>query len=320
MKKKTIIAIIIASVFTVVGGVMFCTAMVKNAWDFTMLSLQKYETNTYSVDEDFKNICIDTDIDIINFEKSNSNECKIVCYETDKTKHFAEVNEETLNIGINDERKWYDYIGIMTGNPKITVYLPESEYSALNIKSTTGIVEIPEDFAFGNIDVDVSTGTVKCLAPIAENIKIRTTTGKITVSNTVVNSIDLDVTTGDILLSNIECSENVKINTTTGDSFFENIDCKNIEAIGTTGDIFLKNVLAKENFYIETDTGDIDINESDACDIHIKTDTGDVNGSLLTDKVFIVETDTGDIDVPKTTSGGKCEIKTDTGDIEICIK
>ncbi len=54
-------------------------------------------------------------------------------------------------------------------------------------------------------------------------------------------------------------------------------------------------------------------------ELFIKTSTGDVEGSLLADKVFIVNTDTGEVDVPKTTSGGKCEIKTDTGDVEINI-
>ena len=45
-----------------------------------------------------------------------------------------------------------------------------------------------------------------------------------------------------------------------------------------------------------------------------------VGGTLLSDKVFITDTTTGDVDVPKTTTGGKCEITTTTGDIEIDIE
>ena len=56
-----------------------------------------------------------------------------------------------------------------------------------------------------------------------------------------------------------------------------------------------------------------------AAEILIKTDTGDVKGSLLSEKVFVVQTDTGSIDVPKTVSGGRCEITTDTGDIKISL-
>ena len=49
----------------------------------------------------------------------------------------------------------------------------------------------------------------------------------------------------------------------------------------------------------------------------MKTDTGKVVGSLLSEKVFIAETSTGKVSVPKTTTGGKCEITTSTGDIKI---
>ena len=52
----------------------------------------------------------------------------------------------------------------------------------------------------------------------------------------------------------------------------------------------------------------------------IETDTGDVDGTLLSDKLFLTETSTGDIRVPNTADGGICDIKTDTGDIKIAIK
>ena len=47
---------------------------------------------------------------------------------------------------------------------------------------------------------------------------------------------------------------------------------------------------------------------------------GDIEGTLLTDKIFMAESDIGEVDVPKTTSGGRCEINTNTGDIDIEIK
>ena len=52
----------------------------------------------------------------------------------------------------------------------------------------------------------------------------------------------------------------------------------------------------------------------------VNTSTGDVNGTLLSEKIFITDTSTGRVSVPKTTSGGKCEITTSTGDINIGIK
>ena len=98
------------------------------------------------------------------------------------------------------------------------------------------------------------------------------------------------------------------------------IECKNVISSGNTGDISLKNVNAAEKISIERSTGDVRFDGCDAAEIFVKTDTGDVAGTLLSDKVFIVETDTGSVDVPKTVTGGQCEITTSTGDINISIK
>ena len=96
--------------------------------------------------------------------------------------------------------------------------------------------------------------------------------------------------------------------------------CKNVVSNGNTGAISLKNVIAAEKFSIERSTGDVKFDGCDAAEIFVKTDTGDVTGSLLSNKIFVVEADTGSVDVPKTATGGKCEITTDTGDINISIK
>jgi len=51
----------------------------------------------------------------------------------------------------------------------------------------------------------------------------------------------------------------------------------------------------------------------------METDTGDIRGSLLSSKVFLADSGTGKVDVPKTVTGGKCQVHTDTGDIKITI-
>ena len=99
-----------------------------------------------------------------------------------------------------------------------------------------------------------------------------------------------------------------------------NVTCENLTSNGNTGDLDLMNVIANGKFSLERSTGDIKFDKCDASEIFIKTDTGDLTGSLLSEKVFIVSTDTGNIDVPKTVSGGRCEITTDTGDVKLSVK
>ena len=320
MRTRTKVWLIIATSFVLVGGIIFVGVMSMLEWDFTKLSTGKYETNDHEIAENFKSISIITNTADIVLLPSENSKTSVSCYEQRNVKHLVAVNDGALVIEVVDTRKWYEHIGINFGTPKITVYIPQGEYGKLSIKSSTGDVEIPKEFKFENIDISESTGNVTNYASASEDIIIKTSTGNIHVENVSANTIDLSVSTGEVTVSDVTCEGDVKINVSTGKTNLTNIRCKNLVSTGNTGAISLKNVIAAEKFSIERSTGDVKFDGCDAAEISIETDTGDVRGCLLTDKIFIVQTDTGDVDVPKTVTGGKCEITTSTGDINISIK
>ena len=319
MKKGVKIWLIVAAALVGAGLLLFVSVMAVNRWDFTKLGTGKYETNTYELHEEFSNISIKTDTADIVFAPSEDGVCRVICYEEEKAKHFAIVQDETLSIQVHNTKKWYDHIVISSGSPKITVYLPQNDYVAIKIEESTGKVNIPKDFQFESIDISTSTGAVTNYASATNTVKIKTTTGIIRVENVSVGALDLSVSTGDVTVSGVTCGGEIKIGVSTGKTKLTDVSCKSVTSNGSTGDILLKNVIASERVSIERDTGDVRFEGSDAAEIFVKTDTGDVSGSLLTDKVFITETDTGHIRVPSSVSGGRCEITTDTGDIEISI-
>ena len=297
---RTKVWLIIAVSFVLLGGILFAGVMSTLGWDFTKLSTEKFETNTYEISEMFDAISMDTDTADIVFAASDDGICKVVCYEQENAKHSAVVENSTLTIRVADKREWYEYIGIHFSTPKITVYLPKTEYTKLLIHGDTSDVEISNDFMFKSVDISLSTGDI-CI----ENVS--------------AGALDLSVSTGKITASHVTCDGDVKIDVSTGKTDMTDVRCKNLISSGDTGDISLKNVIATEKFSIERSTGDVKLEKSDAAEIYIETDTGDVTGTLLAEKVFIAETDTGRVDVPKTTTGGKCEIETDTGNIKITI-
>lgn len=301
MSKKTKIWLIIAASLVLVGGIIFTGVMTVLKWDFLKLSTSKYETNNYEIDENYKNISIVTDTADIVFSPSENLKTSVVCYEQKNIKHSVAVKDGTLVIEIVDTRKWYEHIGINFGTPKITVHIPQGEYGALSVKSSTGDVETPKNFKFESIDISASTGDIR-------------------VENISAGSLDLSVSTGKVIASDITSDGDVKVKVSTGHTKLTDIKCKNIISNGSTGDISLKNVIVKETFSIERSTGKVKFKACDANEIFVKTDTGDVKGSLLSQKVFITQTDTGYVDVPKTVNGGKCEIITDTGDVKIDIQ
>ena len=320
MRTRTKVWFIIATSFVLIGCIVFGGVMTMLKWDFTKLSTGKYETSNYEIAEIFNKISIVTDTADILLVPSENQKTSVVCHELKNARHSVTVQNGKLVIEIVDARKWYEYIAINFGTPKITVYIPQGEYGALFVKSSTGNVEIPKEFKFENIDISESTGNVTNYASASENIIIKTSTGNIRVENLSANTLDLSASTGEVTVSNVTCEGDVKINVSTGKTNLTNIECKNIVSSGNTGAISLRNVIAAEKFSIERSTGDVKFDGCDAAEIFVETDTGDVRGSLLSDKIFVVQTDTGSVDVPKTISGGKCEITTDTGDINISIK
>lgn len=321
MKKSTKILLITASAFVLAGLMVFAVAMSMVNWDFDRLNNLKYETNTYVIKEKFDHIHIESKTDDIIFRLSDDGTCKVVCYEQEKMKHLAEVNEKTLEISVNDTREWYEHIGLFSfDSAQTTVYLPKKSYNSLSINTSTGDIEMPGDFIFNSISITGSTGDVNCNASSNELTKIDLSTGNMTINGASSGKMQLCATTGDIRVESILCKGDLSVDVSTGKVLLSDVKCNSFNSGGSTGDIDLKNLIASQTFSLERSTGDIILDGCNAEELFIKTDTGDVTGTLLSDKVFITDTSTGNISVPKTITGGKCEITTSTGDIRISIK
>jgi len=299
MGKTTKVWLVIAASLVLIG-ILFIGVMRHLEWDFSKLSTSEYETNHYEISQSVHNISIETDTADVTFAISNNGKCRVECYEEIKAKHSVSVENSTLNIKLINKKAWYDYIGIHFSSPKIKIYLPKTQYSALSLRGSTGKVELPNSFQFASVEILLSTGNVNVSASATGSMKIKTSTGNIRVQNVSADNLDLRVSTGK--------------------TFLDNVTCNRLVSEGDTGDITLNNVVVTEKMKIERSTGDVKFTNSDAAEIYVETDTGDITGSLLSDKVFIVETDTGRVNVPKSTTGGRCEIETDTGDIEITVK
>lgn len=320
MKNGTIFWLVLAVVLIIIGLILFTVIMQGFRWDFTKLSTQSFETNTYEITEAFTGITINTTTADIVFILSDNEKCQVECFEEETAKHTVAVQDDTLVIQVTEHKAWHDYIGIHLHTPRITVTLPRSEFASLCVKGSTGRVTLPKDFRFEAVDISLRTGSVDDAASTSGTTRIHTTTGSIHVKNTSAGALELSASTGKITVSDVTCAADVSIRVSTGKTELTNLTCRNLTAGGSTGDILLAQVIAAEKLSIERSTGDVRFDGADAGEIFVETDTGKVTGSLLTDKVFITSTDTGKVSVPETVAGGKCEIRTDTGNIQISVK
>ena len=279
MKKTTKVWLTVAVCLAVTGNVVFLAVMASCGWDFTKLSTISYQTTSCDIDESFDRIAVNIDIAHLRLLPSSDGQCRVTCYQEINRPHTVTVADNTLCIEAT-QIPWWQQIGISFDSPKITVYLPQRDYQSLTVSQSTG-------------DIDLQKLTAKTL--------------------------DLTTSTGHITVTDVTCAGDANLQVTTGKTTLTNLTCRNLITKGSTGDLICRDTLAACSFGAQRSTGNVTLTRCDGQTLSIRTDTGNVSGSLLTDKVFLARSDTGRINLPKTLTGGKCEINTDTGNIEITI-
>ena len=242
--KKTIIWI----------AITFCLLLVASVVLYSLSITVKLETNEYEIKETFENIKIITDTADIDFVLSENLNTLIICEEHKNIKHSVNVKENTLLVEVNDNRKWYEHIGISTS--KITIYLSKHEYDEFITESDTGNIHIK------NIN--------------ANKLDLSTSTGNLKIVNTKCKNLFSESDTGNILLENVIASEKFKIETDTGNVKFKDSDASDIFVKTDTGNV-TGNLLTDKVIFAESDTGNIDVPKvitDEKCEII--TDTGDI--------------------------------------------
>lgn len=305
-------AVRIGNVYEKGGSVM---KVVK--WNLKKLLKGKYERIEHIVREKFSKIYVEADRTELKFALANDGKCRVECYEGCKTKSSVMVEDDTLVIKILNKKVWYNYIGIYIGLPQITIYLPETEYYALNIKEDYGNVEMSKDFKFESVDISLNIGNVSFEASTSALMKIKVGAGEIDIKN--ISAVEMEVSTikGEINVCDVICEGDIHIDVTTGKGDLQNVKCKILTLSRTTGSIKMNNVLATERVLIKDNTGDGGSDDSDENVISIETATGIVKGITPTDEVFL--TDNDGANVPESVNSENGEICMGTGNVKMDI-
>ena len=285
MKTAKKVWIIVAVCLIVSGTIIGALSLAKVNYDFVNLSTENFISNEHNITEDFSNIKIDVKTSDIDFVRSQTDECMVVSIDTEKVKHNVSVENDTLLIVVEDNREWYDYIGIFHGENSLTINLPKDYYDSLDIEADTSDIIISKNLSFGTATIKTDTGDVEFVASVSEKLDIKTDTGEIEI----------------------------------GDADILGNDYKYINLKSSTGDIKLWHIVAREKITVQNSTGDVWFGMVNASYVSVKTSTGDVQGNLDTAPKFITKTSTGDVNVPKAQTDDIFEITTSTGDINFKV-
>lgn len=318
MNKKTIT--IIAAAVTVLGLIIAGIALALSDFDFT------FKKSSDSADS--KKIYTKEQIDSFHSIEIDSGECEIEfvpCAGDDRQVEVIDadckvkVEQGVLKITQNEEKnKWYEYIWNFN-DKKITISMPESKYESIDIKVSSGDVEMPDNFTFEQGNLTASSGDIKFGASVTGALNVITSSGDIELDSVSAESFNLNAPSGEIKMRSAETAGEMVIGTSSGDVELRSVNCGRLEIETTSGEQKLKNVVAKGELWASSTSGDISADRCDGEDVIFETTSGDVKGKLLSEKKFSTETSSGDVDIPQSGSGncGSCTVTTTSGDIEI---
>lgn len=358
MKKAKKITIIVALSMIVVGIICSVGSLALVQFDATKLNTMEWETKTYVVEDSFTNISIQGNEAAVSLVPATDGNCKVVCTENEVIYDKVAVVNNTLTIERVDESEWYHNIGVHFGKIEVTVYLPEKEYEALFIDNSSGRIDVPGDFTFAEAEVMNSSGKINFMADVngalkventsggiyvgdnsVESLSVKGTSGSIEVMNVVaVGDVEVNGSSGGIDVSKVECANlsvanssgslrlseivatgDVNVEGTSGGVHLEDVECANLTGSNSSGKINCTDVIASGNINLENSSGGIALEACDAANLKLSATSGSIRGTLLTEKIFQADATSGSVDVPKTTSGGVCEVTTTSGSIKMSI-
>ena len=296
MKKGTIIALVVAIVLIVVGGILVVMGL-SFAGGGTQESILTEQTITAT--EPFDSIKINTQDCDVKFVPYNGDvNAQITILEQDRVSHQVLVEDGTLTIKMTDQRKWTDHIRVFnvygqTESMSMTLCIPNTLYESVYITTDTGDIRIPGVLQAEEMTLRSDTGDVWLEGGPVQVLDCMLSTGGITVRGGEAEIMTLRTGTGKLDVTDV-IAEELHLGIDTGKTEVENVIAPIFTVNGGSGDMEVENVQAEEYLQVFTDTGDIDITNSESLNVNIATDTGDITVPKAWEFQRI-ETDTGKV-------------------------
>ncbi len=317
MKAWTKIILITALVLFAAGAVIGGVALASSGNIFK----EPFTSVTHNIDEEFQHISVDATAADIRILPSRDGKVSVTVEQSDKVTYAVAVANDTLTVTEQDDRAWFDHIGIHLRTQKITVYLPEGTYGNLKLETTHGALRLSaSDSTFAAAALHSTSGDMHITATVAGNLTVKATSGDMHIAATVTGNLTVKATSGDVELRNTK-AEDLTVSLTSGDLDMTDCRANDLNLSVTSGDVELDQVIGQGKLQVKTGSGDIELSGCDAASIKLSTGAGDVEGTLLSDKLFDVDSGSGRIRVP---AGDKqaplCYVRTGSGDIILRIE
>ena len=360
MKSLTRVMCAAAAILIVGGLAIFTVAFRAMDFDFSKLNLGEEKTEEFLVTEPFIDLCIDSGLAAIRLAPSEDGTCRVVsrigAARGETAAHTVEVKNGTLSIV---GRRTWSFVPFFAfsewKDPALTVYLPETEYRALQIHAGANDVHVGNEFTFRGADITAASGGVFYEAQTLDLVRIETGSGEIWVNCTVqsieartgsagielrgsaqkaaafsgsgeihlyglnAEEITASCASGGIRLHTVCAAQEIRLETTSGDVDGYDVRGGVLTVRATSGDITLEHGTLDGALAVTVTSGDVSVNDWDAAGGRIHATSGSVDAAFRTEKVFDVASGSGRMSYPDLPSGGPVEVRTTSGDVHLYI-
>lgn len=319
MKTRTTVLLILAAVLILGGATLAICAWMAVDCDLSALNTTTFVHHTHTVEDAFDAIRIHstaTDIRLVPIEGDSG---AVACAESESLTYTVEVRDNTLHITENDDRQWYEYIGISWTERELIVQLPQNTYRSLYVEGASGNLHIPETLHFEDITAQTASGDINIAATVSGTLSVKTASGDIAVSGDSIGTFKASSASGDISIT-APLVHTLQAESVSGDVELSRLTCDKLSVSTTSGEIDCNTVTAAATLNIKSVSGDVELERCDAAELTLKTTSGNIHGTLLSPKQFTTDTLSGNVRVAPDAGDGTCTVKTTSGNITITVE
>ncbi len=335
MKK---IIMIVALVLIVLGAAITALAFAVGG------KLEEYQKVTHEAEGAYTSINAKTSIAGIVIKKSENGKTYAVCSETEKLTYSLAVENDILILSEQDNRRWYDNIGISVGEGICTLYLPEGAYNKLYAETSSGKIDCTEaDMRYQSAALITSSGKIKGTLTVSGELQVKSSSGRIEMERCAANTVSVSSSSGVVSLESLTAGASMEVRASSGKIEISDVSAQmltvgsssgaiEIEALtacvslsvtstsgrieiadavpqvltasASSGAIDMEDVTASVRIDADTTSGSITLERCDAGALALQSSSGRISGSLLSGKLFDASSDSGHIDCPPPSEGG----------------
>ena len=296
-RKTLLIVLSVVLALAVLSFVMLALV----GWNFANIGGGKTEEKTVSILNSYSNIEVTEVSADVKIEVSTSGNYRVEGYKRGNmfTEVVGSTTSSTLKVTVEDNRAWYEKIFANLSDLSVTIYVPNSDYELIKVKTVSGDITIEDEIDSETVKLSSVSGDIESYTIASEIYNVSSTSGDVSINGYGQGLVNVETTSGDVTMTEF--------------------DAESITAKTVSGELYFHNVMATEDMEGETTSGDIIFKYADAeGSMKFVTTSGNIDGEITNSKNIQTSTVSGRVNVPKTFENESLlSMKTTSGNISV---